>query len=283
LLRHRGVAISAAALSTALAGEAVTAAPLGLAISVSGAALTGAGAAGGIVTVTKIITMTKIKAGIISAVVVAGAAIPLWTQHQAQLKVREENRALQQEVEQLAADNQRLSNQVTQAAAAQVAEAARTQARAPKAPPVAEPAATAEDEGKLAGIAKMNYTKEWIIAFLLYSQKNQDQFPASFEQAAPFLREEAKAQASQPSAAKYGLLTDRFEIVYQGSIKGLASPQSVIVVREKEPWPQADGSWVRAYAFADGHSEIHRAVDGNFAPWEAQHMATPPAEPQAGQ
>jgi len=62
--------------------------------------------------------MTKLKAGIISAVVVAGAATPLVTQHQAQVKLREENRALRQEVAQrpqLQSENERLSSLIAQA------------------------------------------------------------------------------------------------------------------------------------------------------------------------
>lgn len=56
----------------------------------------------------------------------------------------------------------------------------------------------------------------------------------------------------------------------------MTSPQNVIVVREKEAWQATDGGWLRAYGFADGHSEIHSAADGNFQPLEAQHIAAPP-------
>ncbi len=304
LLSKRGVALSTAALAAGLAGEAVTAAPAALASTVAGAALAGSAAAGG-TTIIKLITMTKIKAGIIGAVVLSGVAVPVWLQHQAQLAVREENRALHQQVDQFGAENERLSNQVMRASSAptadgeqerellrlrgevgnlrrQVAEAAKVQAATRKAPPPAEIANTAEDEVKVAGIAKMNYTRNWVIAFLLYAQKNQDQLPASFEQAAPFLPEQAVAEASQPSAVKYGLTPDQLEIAYQGSLSSLANPQTVILLREKQPWQNANGGWAKGYAFADGHSEIHSAMDGNFATWEAQHMVPPPAA-QPGQ
>lgn len=243
--------------------------------------------------------MTKMRAGVIGAVLVIGAAILMWVQHQTQLAAREENLSLRQQLEQLAAENERLSNQVAHAAAPtanseqerellrlraevgnlrrQLAEAAAVAARAARAPqPQPQPTESAiaqEDEGKLAGIAKLNYTKGWMFAFFLFAQRNQDQLPSSFEQAAPFLPEEAKAEASKPGGSKYGITPDRYEIVYQGSIKSIGNPASAIVVREKEPWQTTDGSWMRAYAFADGHSEIHRAVDGNFGPWEAQHIA----------
>jgi prepilin-type processing-associated H-X9-DG protein len=58
----------------------------------------------------------------------------------------------------------------------------------------------------------------------------------------------------------------------------------VIVVREKDAWQAADGGWLRAYAFADGHAEIHKAADGNFQPWEAQHIIIAPQnDRQTGQ
>jgi prepilin-type processing-associated H-X9-DG protein len=57
----------------------------------------------------------------------------------------------------------------------------------------------------------------------------------------------------------------------------------VIVVREKDAWQAADGGWLRAYAFADGHAEIHKAADGNFQPWEAQHIIAPQNDRQTGQ
>src|SRR5262249_34392547 len=99
-------------------------------------------------------------------------------------------------------------------------------------------------------------------------------------QAEAFLPAELKSEhnlapgESRPGTTQFGLTPDRFEILFQGSLKSLPSPNAVIVLREKDPWQTSDGSWVRAYGFADGHSEIHKAQDGNFAPWEAQHVAT---------
>ena len=67
--------------------------------------------------------MTKLQKTLITAtIVVAGVATPLFIQHQAQVKLREENQSLRQEVEQLAqlqGENQRLSNLVVQANSSQ--------------------------------------------------------------------------------------------------------------------------------------------------------------------
>ncbi|MEO6034358.1 MAG: hypothetical protein ABIQ35_03800, partial [Verrucomicrobiota bacterium] len=110
LLKNRGVAFSASGLAAALSAQAVTAAPAGLAISISGAALANAATTGTTAfTVLKIMSMTKLKVGIASALIAAGIAIPLILQHQAQTKLQAENEALRRKAaqsDQLAAENE---------------------------------------------------------------------------------------------------------------------------------------------------------------------------------
>ena len=101
LLKHRGVSLSAAALGTALASEAVTAAPTGLALSVVGTALAGAAAGGSALTVLNLMNMTTLKLSVIGAIVIGGVVTPLVIQHQSLAKQREENQALRQQVDQL--------------------------------------------------------------------------------------------------------------------------------------------------------------------------------------
>ncbi len=96
LLKHRGLSFSAVTLGTALTTGAVSAAPAGLALGI----------------------LTKLKLGIIGAIAVAGVATPLVIQHLAHVKLREENASLRQqagEKDQLAVENQRLSNQLAEA------------------------------------------------------------------------------------------------------------------------------------------------------------------------
>jgi len=122
-LKHRGVTLSAAALGTALITEAVTAAPVGLAGSIAGTVLASTAAGGGITaTLVKLMTMTKLKFGIISVIAVTGVATELVIQSQSQASLREENQALHQQASQLsqvAAENERLSNLVVQANSAE--------------------------------------------------------------------------------------------------------------------------------------------------------------------
>jgi RNA polymerase sigma factor (sigma-70 family) len=123
LLVRRGVTSTTAALVSLLAGNAVAAAPAGMAASISGAALaTAASSTGTGLTFLKIMTMTKLKLAGISALIVTCAAGPLILQHQSEVLLRGQVRALRQEKDQLAErieplteDNLRLSNLLAQA------------------------------------------------------------------------------------------------------------------------------------------------------------------------
>jgi hypothetical protein len=112
LLKDRGVTLSAAALGSALATEAVAAAPAGMAMSVTATALASA-AGGATAPLLKLITMTKLQALTISALVVAGVATS-WVQHQARVNLRNENAAFRQQIALLQSDNETLSNRVAQ-------------------------------------------------------------------------------------------------------------------------------------------------------------------------
>lgn len=115
LLSRRGVALSAAALGTALGTQAVSAAPVGLAAGVATSALATAATASTLtLTLLNIMSMTKVKIAVVSALVVA-AAVPYVIQQNNQTKLREENASLRQQlaqIDQLAAENERLSKLV---------------------------------------------------------------------------------------------------------------------------------------------------------------------------
>jgi len=107
-----------AAFAAVLSANAIQAAPAGLAATLTSASMVGAAAAGTGTTITlvQLMTMTKLKLGIISAVVVAGVATPLAIQHQANLRRENDSLRLQMgQLTQLAEDNARLSNLVAQA------------------------------------------------------------------------------------------------------------------------------------------------------------------------
>jgi RNA polymerase sigma factor (sigma-70 family) len=125
LLKVRGVTLSGTALAATLAAGSVTAAPAGFALSISTAALaTAAAGTGTTLTILQIMSMTKLKAAVITAVVAAGITIPLLMQQQAKTQLTEVNEALQQQTqrsEELAAENARLAKLAAQPAPTPVA------------------------------------------------------------------------------------------------------------------------------------------------------------------
>lgn len=115
-LTRRGVVLPAAALTTTLTTCVVSAAPAGLAASISTAAVASAAAGTG-TALTLIQIMAKAKIGIAAAVVVA-VAIPVAMQVNDNRKLRGENEALRSQAaqaEQLAAENARLSKLMVRA------------------------------------------------------------------------------------------------------------------------------------------------------------------------
>jgi RNA polymerase sigma factor (sigma-70 family) len=131
VLSKRGATLTATALASALATEAVVAAPAGLAVSVTTSALAGAATVGtGLSLATlKTLAMTKLQIGVAGVILIAGLATPLLLQHQSLNRMREENNRLRQEtlslqrqtsqMAPLAAENQRLSNLLAHAGSAQ--------------------------------------------------------------------------------------------------------------------------------------------------------------------
>jgi RNA polymerase sigma factor (sigma-70 family) len=307
-LARRGIAISATALSATLGSDAVISAPAGLAASAASTALASAATdSGSALSLIKLMTMTKLKAGVIAAIAVAGVATPLAVQRQTQVKLRQENQSLRQQVHQLAqseTENVRLSNLLAQANGSQLSkeqlselmklrgevgllrrqtnelgklreENRRLQASLAKA---AGSAAQSENDSeadrqrqealaKQQFISKMGYARNWVLAFHEYAGAHQGQFPGNFGQAETFLPDQAKDETL--------LATNQFEIMYQGSLNAITNPAAIIVLRESESQPVLTGGQVRTYGFADGHSEVHKTDDGNFEPWERQHMILP--------
>jgi RNA polymerase sigma factor (sigma-70 family) len=120
-LARRGVTSTAGALVVVLTANAVSAAPATFVTTLAGASLAGVALGTGTsLTILKIMSLTKLQVGIISATIVAGAATPfLVHEHGNQTALREENVTLRQQagaVAGLQAENERLSNALAKAA-----------------------------------------------------------------------------------------------------------------------------------------------------------------------
>ena len=105
----RKITIGASGLAVLISANAVQAAPLGLALTITNASL----AAGTTLTFMKIATATKLKLAF-STIVVAGAVTAFVVQQQNQTKLHSENESLQQQITQLQIDNASLSNRIAE-------------------------------------------------------------------------------------------------------------------------------------------------------------------------
>jgi hypothetical protein len=303
ILKRRGVALSAAALGTALASEAIKAAPLGLAAGIATTALAGVPTGGAALASTlKLLSMTKLHTGIISVLAAVVVTLPLAMQHHARVQLRQCDEMLRQQSDQLSqlnAETERLSNQLALAKSAQglsksemndllrlraqvgdlkkqLANAQAQSARQTTAPADQQASNSSPDQGgdeqKQLAIAKMNNARQWLLTFILYAGDHQGQFPHDFEHALSGLSRDPGLSQD----AKDGMLqaTNNFEMVYQGSVNAITNASQTIVLREIQPAPAGTG-WTKTYGFADGHVEIHRFADSNFQDWESQHMVAP--------
>ena len=111
--------------------------------------------------------------------------------------------------------------------------------------------------------------KSWIGTFHQYAAEHDDKLPGTFEEATGYLTKDAGAVSV--------LDPNRFEIMYQGSLKDIPNPAATIIIREREAFVRLSESTgmpvaMRTYAFADGHSEIHSAPNGDFDSWERSHL-----------
>lgn len=193
-------------------------------------------------------------------------------------RVRAELAALRRQANESAAENARLRDAMAQVNRDLHAQMAAT-----------EPPEDPELEAvKTVGIAKLNYGKQWALACILFAQEHGGRMPVTFAEAAPFFGgttgsdvpntvADQRAQTFVVSNQNAGatnltlLRPDQFEITYQGVLDQISNPAMTVIIREKEPFsvPGREGL-SRTYVFADGHSEIHRAANGDFTAWERE-------------
>lgn len=116
-------------------------------------------------------------------------------------------------------------------------------------------------------VARLNAGKTWGQALLGYAEENDGLVPESLDQAASFLPENLADRMGSFAA-------DKYEMLYQGSLRDLSAPAQTLVLREKEAMPNfREPGFARTYVFADGHSEVHSSPDGKFEEWEKARLA----------
>ena len=297
----RGVTVGASGLVVVISANAVQAAPAGLAVTISTAA-----ALAGTITTATIATHTTMNwlnlksiTAILAATIVAGTGTHLVQQRETnRLRTENQNLITQQqkltgerdsalvfaagnkdELERLQknqSDLLRLRGEVGMLRK-QNGELEKLHDKKPQLQAIStDTEQPLQPEGDLANeqvpaadISKLTAAKLFGQAMRLYSGQNEQQFPTSFDQIIPYLGGKTNPVVNDLS---------QFEIIFQGTTTNLPSPGSIIVIREKEAWQTADGKWARAYGFADAHSEIQYAANGDFTVWEKEHMAPLPPD-----
>jgi hypothetical protein len=133
--------------------------------------------------------------------------------------------------------------------------------------PEADP--TAEEQKALA-VLKLNHAKQFVLGMIMFADDHSGRFPRNFGEVSPYFGDSGNSDLNN---------LNQIEIVYQGSVKNIESPATIIVVREKEA-SLLYGKWFKAYGFADGHSELKPQPEGGFDAWEKQHTISSPLSAQ---
>ncbi|HRI14910.1 MAG TPA: sigma-70 family RNA polymerase sigma factor [Verrucomicrobiota bacterium] len=302
LLAKRGVTSTASALVLTLGNQGIIAAPAALATTVANAATAAAATTASTLALFPFMASMNFKA-MGAALLVISAGTALFLQYRSAERLRATNAELRDQVARAIEDAQaaqrktaqnsdeqsrwqqpqaellRLRGEVSrlrqQLAAGQPAAVSSDQRPTPE-----PPAELDEEASRALGIRRLNEAKLLMLGFFLFAGDNGDRYPESLDVALA----RAKSEISNPEQLGFiqALQTADYEIMYQGSPSGIANPSQAIVVRQREAWRSASG-WMRTYGFADGHSEVHRSVDGDFTEFESRHQARPPTPPVAGE
>ena len=297
----RGITVGASALVVAISANAVQAAPVGIALTISTAAtLAGAAVATTIATQTTMNWINlKSGAAILAAALAAGSGTYLAKNHETNA-LQQEVQALQSEKTALLADREnalagvesgntelaklrenqndllRLRAEVAalrkQSAEVNQLREQNLQLRAALQnanQATSERNADAEDEQlRQQAILRMNDAKQLAWALRMFAEDNQDRLPLDLSQTTNYWKNANGAFTN----------SDNFEQIIYGSLKGLTNLANIIVVREKQA-SYRKGKRAKAYGFADGHSEIKIEPTEGFEEWEKAHMAPPPGQP----
>ncbi|HEY1790235.1 MAG TPA: sigma-70 family RNA polymerase sigma factor [Verrucomicrobiae bacterium] len=290
IFARRGI-VTVGALASVISANAVQLAPANLAAAVTTTSL--AAAETGTLTLIKIMITTKLKLAC-SALAVAGAAAAFAVQQHSQNKMRAENESLRQQITQLQADNENVSNRLAEAGDTQKLsddqfnELLRLRGEVGMLRQQTNELAGLRDENQQLQEAatrlqvsnnRMQFAdslskfkanenkvvsamKEVGLADRLYAGDNNNQYAFSLEQ----MTNELGSLYNSP-------LLDNVEFVNVG-IASATQNVFMITLREHNPRQSPDGTWHRAYCLVDGSVQTAVSSDGNFASYERYDYAS---------
>ena len=290
----RGVTVGASGLAVVISANAVQAAPIGFALTIS------SGLAGTITTAALAtqITMnwltTKTITAILGSALVAGTGTYVLLQNQTN-RLRKENHDL-------IAAQEKLNNERDAAVSAttgnndeferlrkekielirlrsevgilrkQVSELGKLQEQTQK-NQIASVAQiqviqSSEEESKLLKFeghraATFNAMKQLGLAIRMYAGDHKDQYATNFDQMLKEIREIFSGDVE----------LDRFEFVNAGLVNETMG--EILTFREKTPRQTPGGKWERGYTLANGSVQMIESLDGNFDEFEKPRIVTP--------
>ncbi len=256
--------------------------------------------------------MKNLKIILLVAAVIAGVTASLMIRHQAQLKLRENDEVLRHQRNQLAelaAENQRLSNRIAQAdhsvAVSQTPELAKLSAEAEalrwQTNALAMQLAEKRRSRPSPATSKPALRKHSLTGVSVLSDSDSEEYAKQLERMAIDSGKKTDARKLGSAVRKHVRehngefpsnfdeaapyfdkdrpppQTGGFELVFQGSLTELTNvpSQAVALIREREAWPTPSGKWARVYVMAGGELQIVESGD-NFESWEAEHIIPPP-------
>ena len=289
----RGVTVGASGVAVVISANAVQAAPVGLAVTIStAAALTGTTlATTATITATKAIVMTTLQKTIITATIAALAGAGIYEARQA-LQLRDQVQTLQQQLAPLTAHIQQLQHEhddATNRLASLSQERANTQINnsellrlrgdvgvlkrqveeANIKVQAAEKKLAVEQSAQAQFLkhenATANATKLLGLAVRMYSADNNNQFPTNILQTSQFL------------GGKFNIDgIDIYSLEFIPNRTGNAEHSNMVEFRERLSRQAPDGTWRRIYGFSDGSVQTATSNDGNFDAWEKVNTYSPP-------
>jgi RNA polymerase sigma factor (sigma-70 family) len=291
-LKQRGITSTGAAIAVLLSANAVQAAPLGVAatISLAAAAITTAAKTTAAISVTKTIAMTTIQKAAVGAAFLALVGVTVFQAEQ-NSNLRDEVKTLRvvtPQVEQLQRDHDDTSNQLAVLRAenadlkrgsnelrrlrAELRELRQKTNELAKTTgqnrgieqPIDETEMARQKDELVAG--KEIIIKSWLKAFYNYAKEHNGDCPPNFQDATQYLSDTAKEIADT---------SGNFELLYHGSLDAVKD-SDVILFREKNLWQHYGGKWGRFYGIADGHPQYCSSSDktrtGSFDQYESEHL-----------
>lgn len=115
---------------------------------------------------------------------------------------------------------------------------------------------------------KINSARHAALALLMFADQNQNRFPTDLAEASRYVNGDYSMEGIQTN----------FSYLNPGSSTNITNPTMTILIKENEPWQGEDGKWHKAYAFADGHAEIHSEPTGNFDDYEKSRIVPAPTQ-----